>query len=259
MGDDFMKKRSITKFITDRLSSGPVPKHYRIRESLRQQIRNMESGEPIPTEVELCDTYGVSRTTVRKAIERLTYEGLVYRVQGKGTFVAPPKVRGRFVQSRAGLYDDARARGLSLKTQVLEQQVISADKRLASRLEIEADEPVFKLVRLRFIDQEPMLISYSYVPETLCPGLLHEDFESQSLYALMQQKYGIEIHHGLRVIEAISCEEEEAQLFHVTAGTPLLVVTGTMYDGQGIIAEYGFAMFRGDRSQVEIQVVPEMD
>jgi GntR family transcriptional regulator len=254
-----MKKRSIGKFITDRLAFGPVPKHYRIRELLREQIRSMESGEPIPTEAELCQAFGVSRTTVRKAIERLTYEGLVYRVQGKGTFVAPPKVRGRFVQSRAGLYDDARARGLSLKTQVLEQRMISIDEHLAGHLDIAAGDSALKLVRLRFIDQEPMLISYSYVPEVLCPGLVHEDFESHSLYATMQQKYGIQIHHGLRVIEAVPCGEEEARLLQLNPGVPLLVVTGTMYDGHGAIAEYGFAKFRGDRSQVEIQVVPDTD
>jgi GntR family transcriptional regulator len=254
-----MKKRSISKFITDRFAIGPVPKHYRIRESLREQIRGMESGEPIPTEAELCQAFGVSRTTVRKAIERLTYEGLVYRVQGKGTFVAPPKVRGHFVQSRAGLYDDARARGLSLKTQVLEQRLISVDERLAGHLNIAPGDSALKLVRLRFIDKEPMLISYSYVPEALCPGLVHEDFESHSLYAIMQQKYGIQIHHGLRVIEAIPCGEEEARLLHLSPGVPLLVVTGTMYDSHGVIAEHGFAMFRGDRSQVEIQVVPTTD
>ena len=75
----------------------------------------------------------------------------------------------------------------------------------------------------------------------------------------MQRKYGIEIHNGLRVIEAIPCEKEEAQLLHINPGNPLLVVTGTMYDEHGVIAEYGFAMFRGDRNQVEIQVVPGTD
>jgi GntR family transcriptional regulator len=75
----------------------------------------------------------------------------------------------------------------------------------------------------------------------------------------MQQKYGIEIHHGLRLIEAIPCEKEEARLLHVNPGSPLLVVTGTMYDRNEVIAEYGLAMFRGDRSQVEIQVVPGTD
>ena len=254
-----MKRAMINHLTDDRSATGPVPKHYRIREALRQQIRGMESGKPIPTEAELCEIYGVSRTTVRKAIDRLSYEGLVYRVQGKGTFVAPPKVRGRFVQSLVGIYDDAQSRGLSLKTQVLEQHVIAADARLASQLDIAPDDSVFKLVRLRFIDRVPMLISYSHVPERLCPGLAHENFETQSLYRLMQTKYGISIHHGLRVIDVSLCEEGEARLLGVSRGSPMLVVTGTMYDGEGAIAEYGYARFRGDRSQVEIQVLHEME
>jgi GntR family transcriptional regulator len=251
--------RGIGKSNTNQFSNSPIPKHFRIRESLREEILNMESGEPIPTETKLCEHFGVSRTTVRKAIEQLSYEGLVYRVQGKGTFVAPPKLIGRFIQSRVGLYDDARVRGLSLKTRVLDQRMIPIDEHLAGYLGIRPGDSALKLVRLRLIDQEPMLISYSYVPESTCPGIVHEDFTSQSLYALMQQKYGIEIHHGLRVIEAKPCEEEEAQLLHIDPGIPLLVVTGTMYDGHGAIAEYGFAMFRGDRSQVEIEVIPDTD
>jgi GntR family transcriptional regulator len=254
-----MNKSIPKQFADDPSTVGVVPKHYRIREALRQQIRGMESGRPIPTEAELCEIYGVSRTTVRKAIERLSYEGLVYRVQGKGTFVAPPKVRGRFVQSLAGIFDDAQTRGLSLKTQVLEQQIIAADASLSRLLGIEPNASVLKLVRLRFIDQVPMLISYSYVPSRLCPGLVHENFEMHSLYGLMQSKCGISIHHGLRVIDVALCEEDEARLLGVSRGSPMLVVTGTMYDGEGGIAEYGYARFRGDRSQVEIQVVPETE
>jgi len=254
-----MKIPNSNKFIAEQSTSGPVPKHYRIREFLRQQIRNMESGEPIPTETKLCELFGVSRTTVRKAIERLSYEGLVYRVQGKGTFVAPPKMREHFVQSGAGLYDDALARGISLITKVLEQAIIVANKQIAEYLNLVQGDSIFKLVRLRFIDHKPVLISHSYVPEQLCPGIVHEDFESQSLYALMKQKYGIEIHHGLRVVEAMPCEEDEAYLLQVPPGLPLLVVTGTMFDENGTVAEYGLAKFRGDRSQIEIEVVPEGD
>lgn len=233
----------------------PVPKHYRIREILRRRIRDMEVGEMLPTEAELCEAYGVSRTTVRKALERLAYEGLVHRVQGKGTFVAPPKLKGRYVQTSAGFYDEASSRGLHLRTEILEQVRVEAHDRIAAELGLRAGDPVMKLVRLRFVDEAPMLLSYSYVSEDLCPGITEQDFVKGSLYAVMRRVYGVEIHRGIRVIESAVCDGEEAKLLGIRPNAPLLVVAGTMYDSSGAPVEYGIAKHRGDRSQVEIEVV----
>jgi GntR family transcriptional regulator len=233
----------------------PVPKHYRIRELLRRRIRGMEVGEAIPTEAELCGTYSVSRTTVRKALERLAYEGLVYRIQGKGTFVAPPKLKGRYVQTSAGFFDEASSRGLHLRTQVLQQRQIGSYEVIAPKLGLREGDPVMELVRLRFVDEEPMLLSHSYVSEALCPGITEQDFATQSLYGVMRRIYGVEIHRGVRVLESAVCDALEARLLGIRPGTPLLVVSGTMYDSSGAPVEYGFAKHRGDRSQVEIEVV----
>jgi GntR family transcriptional regulator len=250
-------QRNITGPIDIFGSDVPVPKHYRIREILRRRIQEMEAGEPLPTEAELCEAYSVSRTTVRKALERLAYEGLVHKVQGKGTFAAPPKLKGRYVQSRAGFYDEARARGLHLRTQVLEQSQIEAHDQVAAELGLRSGDPVMKLVRLRFVDEAPMLLSHSYVSEVLCPGISKQDFTTGSLYWAMRRRYGVQIHRGVRVIESALSDPEEARLLGLQSGAPLLVVAGTMYDSSGAPVEYGVAKHRADRSQVEIEVVTD--
>ncbi len=233
----------------------PVPKYLQLREILKEQILKWGPNQPIPSESQLCSTYSVSRTTVRKAIDYLIYEGLVYRVQGKGTFVAPPKLPGRYVHQSAGFFEDAVDQGLPQKTVVLEQHLVPANLRVAGHLDLAPGEEIFRLVRLRFIGEETSHISKAHIPHRLCPGIALEDFSNQSLYRVMRQKYDINIHHGTRWIEAHLCTDEEAELLQIPPASPLLVVIGTMYDENNQPVEFGYAKNRGDRSQVEIQVV----
>ncbi len=148
------------------------------------------------------------------------------------------------------------SRGIPIKTDVLEQGVVRANARVARHLNLNVGDEVFRLVRPRYVDDEAALISKSHVPYHLVPGILLEDFTSQSLYRVMRAKYGLAIHHGTRLIEVQIATDEEAGLLGVPPSAPLLVVIGTMYDVANQPLEFGYAKHRGDRSQVEIQVVP---
>lgn len=234
-----------------------IPRYFQLKEILQEQCVSWEPGQLIPSELELCQMYSVSRTTVRKALDQLTHEGLLYRIQGKGTFVAPPKLRERFVHQVAGIYDDMKSRGLTLRTQILEQEVIPASKMIAPQLQLVVGSPVVKLVRLRSLDGEPLLISTTFLPYRLVPGLENEDLTDASLYAVLKEKYNIRISRGTRLIEAVPCSDKEAALLHIAPATPLLVVGGTMYDVEGRPVECGFARHRGDRNQIEIAVVAQ--
>lgn len=234
-----------------------IPKYHQLREILREKILTWEPDQPIPSEAQLCDMFSVSRTTVRKALDHLTYEGLLYSVQGKGTFVSPPKLPGCYVQRISGFYDDVIARGLPHKTVVLEQGIEPAGQRIAGFLDLQPGEEIFRLVRLRSLGDETCLISKSHVPLKYCPGIDQEDFTNQGLYRIMREKYGIFIHHGKRLIEVQLCTEEEAELLQISSGSPLLVVIGTLYDQNERPVEYGFAKNRSDRVQIEIQVVTQ--
>src|SRR5258708_12211972 len=101
-----------------------TPRYSQLKEIIREQYASWEAGQPIPSELELCQMYSVSRTTVRKALDHLTQEGLLYRLQGKGTFISPPKLRERFLQQVAGIYDDMASRGRTFPTRFPQQSLV---------------------------------------------------------------------------------------------------------------------------------------
>ena len=124
-----------------------VPKYYFLRETLREEIQKWPKNHQIPSEAELCDAYNVSRTTVRKALDYLIYEGLFIVSKGRVLMCLLSKVLGRYIQSTAGFWNDARNQGLNLRTQVIKQQVIEADASVAKALKIKEGTKVFNLVR----------------------------------------------------------------------------------------------------------------
>ena len=236
-------------------TSASLPKYYQLRETLREQIEVLQAGQPIPSENELCLVHEVSRITVRKAVTDLIHEGLLYTVQGKGTFVSPHKFRVQWAQETAGFHADMARRGLSVKVRILEQVLVAADERIAAELNLNLGAPVVKLVRLRYVNDQPFDIATNYLPAQLFPELEREDMVTASLYALMRSKYGIQLDHGVRLAEAAPCSPEEAKLLRINTSVPLLVIQSTMYDVDNRPVEYGVAKQRGDRAQVEIAVV----
>ncbi|CAG0927166.1 HTH-type transcriptional repressor GamR [Thermoflexales bacterium] len=241
-------------------SSTPVkdtapPKHAQLRETLRHQIETLPPDQKIPSEHELCAQHGVSRITVRKALADLVHEGLLYAVQGKGTFVAPRKFRIEWAQEMAGFHADMARRGLAVKVRVLEQAIVPATQRVAEELNLQRGDPVVKIVRLRLVDEQPFDIATNYTPWVAFPGLEKEDLTRGSIYTLIRTKYNVQIDHGVRLVEAVACPPDDARLLHVRAGAPLLLIHNTMCDVHDRPMEYSIIKRRGDRAQIEIAVV----
>ena len=243
-----MKENSLT------MIHSHIPKYYYLREKLREDIQKWPQNFQIPSEAELCETYRVSRTTVRKALDYLIYEGLLYRVQGKGTYVSPAKVMGRFIQSTAGFWNDTRNQGLNLRTDVLEHSVKLADAYVAKALSMAEGERVFSLIRVRYIEDISVMITAAYAPYRLCPGIEKEDFVNQSFYQTLQEKYNVNIHHGVQYVEARPCSIDEAKYLEVEPETPLLVTTGTMFGGNDMPVEFNVAKSRWDRLRCEVRI-----
>jgi GntR family transcriptional regulator len=232
-----------------------TPRYYQLQEIIRELCASLEPGQPIPPELDLCQMYNVSRTTVRKALDHLTQEGLLYRIHGKGTFVSPPKLRERFVNQCLGFYEDMMSRGVEVRTRVLEQAVIPASKLIAPSLQLAVGSPVIKLVRVRSVGGEPILVSTSVLPYRLFPSLISENLTDTSLYLVLREKYGVQLNYGTRLVETAPCTEEDAELLQIPLATPLLIVSGIMYDSENRPIDCGYSRHRGDRSQVEIEVV----
>ncbi len=235
----------------------PLPYYQQLKEWLLDQLsrRQAEPGQQIPSEAEFCRAFGVSRTVVRQCLDDLVNEGLLYRRKGKGTFVAKPKIHRSLFQKLTSFYQDMVDHGFEPETHVVEQKLVRASKAIAEQLNLEAGSKVIRLVRLRSIEQEPLALSDTYLPYALCPGLLEEDFSHQSLYTLLEEKYGLEIARGRRAVEAIGANAEDARLLRCEMGSPLILLRGVCYLKNGCPVEYSESRHRGDRSQFDVELV----
>ena len=235
----------------------PVPYYYQLREALRDRIVTgaLAPGAQLPSEAEICRTFSVSRTTVRQALAELLNEGLIRKEKGRGTFVAQPKIQERLVERLTGFYEDMVAQGLRPRTKILERGVIAAPPSIAALLEMDSGSPVILIRRLRMVNNEPLLLVVTYIPQALCPGLLEEELEEQSLYSVLEKKYGLHLARGRRYIEAVAATEQEAQLLGVPRGAPLVYLRSVTYLADGRPVEYYEAKHRGDRSRFEVELI----
>ena len=234
-----------------------IPYYVQLKEALREEIERgaWRPGDQLPGEPELCRMFDVSRTVVRQALTELVYEGLIVREKGRGTFVAEPKIGEGLVQKLTGFYQDMADRGLTPISHVLKQGVVPASRKVAALLRIEAGGPVIEIERLRFIQNEPIVLVTTYLPYALCPGLVNADLSRQSLYSLLEREHGLFIARGRRTIEAAPANEYEARLLRIERGAPVIVLESVSYLEDGTPIEYYHALHRADRSRFEVELV----
>jgi GntR family transcriptional regulator, N-acetylglucosamine utilization regulator len=236
-----------------------TPYYIQLRDILSREIdqQRWKVGEQIPSELELCDTFNVSRTVVRQALQDLVMAGKLVREKGRGTFVAKPKVRETLMQNLVGLYETTQARGQSLETRVLRLVRIAPSDVVREQLGLGPDEDVIVLRRLRSVDGAPLSLDLTYLPYRLVPQLLEEDLARNSLYSLIEDKYGFRIAKGRRTIEAMRAEGDVAQLLQIEAGDAVLLLTSVSYLDSGQAIEYFESIHPGNRSRFEVDVMRE--
>lgn len=225
----------------------PVPKYHQLQEILLDLVETeLGVDAPIPSERELAERFHLSRMTVRQAIDGLVVEGRLYRVQGRGTFVARQKTD---LQIRlASFTEDMRSRGMRASSRVLGFERVAATPQLARDLEIAAGDPVLRLERLRFADGIPMSVERTHVPERLAPGLLEAGLVG-SLYAALQERFGLVLDWGEQTIEAMTPDPVDAALLEIGPQIPVLWMRRYSYAGHQRV-EYASSMYRSDRYQL---------
>jgi len=222
-----------------------IPKYYTVKRQLLELTVSMAAGSPVPPERALALRYGTSRTTVRQALAELVVEGRLLRMQGKGTFVAKPKV-AQFLEL-ASYTEGMRAHGLHPKTRILEIGYVTADEKLAGLLGIRPGGRALRIHRLRLADGEPMSIDMSHLPARRFPGLRKQLEHHSSLYETLADAYGVQPAEGEETIETVLAGPHDARLLGVDVGLPLLLLSRHAFDADGRPLEWAQSWYRGDR------------
>ncbi|MEA2227360.1 MAG: GntR family transcriptional regulator, N-acetylglucosamine utilization regulator [Solirubrobacteraceae bacterium] len=242
------------------LKNSAIPFYEQLKQILLEAIRRerMEPGAVLPTEAELCEMYGVSRTVVRQAIGDLVNEGRLYRMQGKGTFVARPAPRSQFMESTVGFFEEPPHEGAEVTRRVLRCELVEPPEELASLLGFAPGEEAVHVDRLRLVDGFVVSLSRHYLVQSLRPDLLSDlrewDHASRSLYDFLEEVCGAPIYSGHRTLEAVATPQEVAELLELEPDAPALFVRSVSRDAQGRPVEAHEAWHRGDRAQFDIDV-----
>jgi GntR family transcriptional regulator len=248
------KRRGSSPRLPTRLADGR-PKGEQLREILEAHVAILSPGSALPSERELAERYGVARMTVRGEIDRLTGEGLIYRAQGRGTFVAQPRVAQAIALT--SFTEDMRGRGMNPSSHVLAQELIQASEALAARLEVRPGAPTVRLDRVRLADDIAMAFERAYLPAGRFPGIEDADF-SGSLFAVLAERWDVELHDADQRVVATAIEADEATLLEVPAGRPGLRFTTLARDRRQVPIYYAVSLYRGDRYEIELrQMRPE--
>ena len=235
-----------------------VPRYYEIEQALRARIAELRPDEPLPSDAMLCEEFGVSRMTARNAVQRLVQEGIVYRVPGRGTFVAEPPVH-RQAGNLLSFTEEMRRRGRVPSSKVLTREVREAAPSEASWLQLAAHDEVVVLRRLRLADDEPVAIEEAVFPAAgaLVALLEAADLEHRSLHETLVHSGHIPT-GGRARLGAEPAGPEDALLLGVAEGAALLVEKRVIHDQDGRPLELCESRYAGDRYGLDVQFDVEL-
>jgi GntR family transcriptional regulator len=226
--------------------------HLKPREEVVEKIEyfiaqnQFQPHDKLPSERQLCEVLGTSRTTLRSAIKRLIIEGVIYSKRGAGTFVAPPKLV-RNLQDMESLSKSAKEANKVLTTKVLYADIIESNKELSKRMKLTLGSKLYCLQRLRLIDGIPAMMELAYIDYSLCKGIEQFDFSQDSLYRILEEVYNVKIDHGSETLSVTYVSEQEGELLEVENGTPVFYIAGNVLTEEEKPIEYYKSIVRADQ------------
>lgn len=229
------------------------PLYLQLVDQLEMEIRNsMLANDKLSSERELTKIYGVSRITVRLALQELEKRGLVYKKHGKGTYVSEITDSAVDLSAAYSFTDQMKKLGKVPQTKILSFRLIEAPESIAQQMQIAPGELIFEIERLRIANDTPMMIERSYVPHTLFDGLTEEMLSMHPLYELFQLQFSQTIRLAEEEFYASIALDNEAELLGIRSGSPVLHLLRKTFNTKNIVIEYTFSIARADQFRYKI-------
>ncbi len=234
--------------------NSPLPLHHQLRETLRYELLNgdlVDANGKIPTEAEICKHYGVSRITVRNAIQSLVDEGLLTRERGRGTFLRSNKVVS-WIGQLMGFAEAIEKAGFKPGSEVISHGLTTTfPRRVKNNLRIDT---IWELKRLRFANEQAIAIEHNYHPPEIGLELAKQNLQSVLIYKFIEETLGIILSEGDQYISAVNAGEEEARILGVMPGQALLQIERVSYSLDQKPVEYLRAIYRPDYFQYSVKL-----
>lgn len=223
------------------------PLYTQIKNALQRRIETgeLKPGDLAPSERDLAEQYHVSRMTARQALQNLANDGFIRRFQGKGSFIAEPKIEESLLEL-VSFSEDMQRRGLTPSTKIVSVTQEIPQRNIAEALDIALGNRVVRIERLRLASHQPMALEVSYIPSELCPDIEQQSLTG-SLYTLLEKKYQLRLARAKQRLEGVAAKPREAELLEIDIGDVLLSLKRTSFDTQGLTVEYVHALYRADK------------
>jgi GntR family transcriptional regulator len=231
-----------------------VPMHTQIREIIRRRVLDgtYPPHSQMPSESQMMEAFSVSRITIRQALGDLQKEGLIFKVAGKGSFVAKPKAFQNLSRLQ-GFGEAMGPSGYETFSQVLSTRQVAASEIVARRLQLALGEAVFEIQRLRYLNREPISVDQSYFPLALGERLVQEDLATRDIFVILENDFGQHLTHADVQIEAISADAFLARQLRIEEASPLLRIERLTYADDRPI-DFEFLYYRGDAFQYRLRI-----
>lgn len=231
-----------------------VPMHTQIREIIRRRVLDGSYAphSQMPSESQMMEAFAVSRITIRQALGDLQKEGLIFKVAGKGSFVAKPKAFQNLSRLQ-GFGEAMGPSGYETFSQVISLKQVPASDVVAARLQLKAGDAVFEVQRLRYLNREPISVDQSYFPLAIGERLAQADLPTRDIFVILENDFGLHLTHADVQIEAISADEFLARQLRIAEASPLLRIERLTYAGSQPI-DFEFLYYRGDAFQYRLRI-----
>lgn len=226
-----------------------IPLYLQLKDLLASRITEglLQPGDALPSERQLCEQFGVSRTTVREALRELNREGLIRTVPGRGTCVAAPRADLTVKVSLAGFTADVSRQGVRPSSTLLDAGlIVSPTPDLIKRMNLQPGDEVVKIERLRLINDVPLALHSVYLNHRLCPQVLHHNLAQDSLFNILREEYGLTLAHAEEQVYAALANQRELALLNLSYPAAVLRTERTTFMDTGEVLEFALAIYCGE-------------